>query len=274
MTVTATNSAAAPAPSFQVTVEAVAISFVLRLRTSEDRERDLRPEAQETLFTPVVRFPGLAGDGGRDRVDDGQGPGLETEYEVVTKVGTMLSFSMAILVMSAWREPAGRRQCFQAQRDRPARGAALPLAAHGRSPVGLSRRSGSGGVLGPGAGRALAAAHLYEGAVRAEDPRRRRLPDIPLLGLFACEARPALRHDGHRTAPSRTEDFGNWREPWLSLGLKVGISGQGCAIDSQDGDRILVMYSASRRFPRRLERPGRHLPLKGRWRQLHAGAAT
>ena len=47
--------------------------------------------------------------------------------------------------------------------------------------------------------------------------------------------------------PSRTEDFGDWWEPAPSLGLKVGISGQGCAIDSQDGDRILVMYSAASR---------------------------
>jgi hypothetical protein len=49
--------------------------------------------------------------------------------------------------------------------------------------------------------------------------------------------------------PIRTEDFGGWWESAPSLGLRVGISGQGCAIDSEDGDRILVMYSAaSRRF--------------------------
>jgi photosystem II stability/assembly factor-like uncharacterized protein len=49
--------------------------------------------------------------------------------------------------------------------------------------------------------------------------------------------------------PIRTEDFGSWWESAPSRGLKVGISGQGCAIDSQNADRILVMYSAaSRRF--------------------------
>ena len=49
--------------------------------------------------------------------------------------------------------------------------------------------------------------------------------------------------------PIRTDSFGDWWEGAPAAGLRVGISGQGCAIDSVDGDRVLVMYSASsRRF--------------------------
>jgi hypothetical protein len=47
--------------------------------------------------------------------------------------------------------------------------------------------------------------------------------------------------------PIRTETFGDWWEPAPSVGLRVAISGQGCAIDSEDGDRVLVMYAAASR---------------------------
>ena len=112
-----------------------------------------RPEAQETWFTPVVRFPGLAGEtvDAIEWTTSSKDPIPETEFEVVTKVGRRLPALHARLGEErARREPAGRLQRLQARRDDAARGAALPLAAHGRGPVvGMVGRSERAAVVAP-----------------------------------------------------------------------------------------------------------------------------
>ena len=89
MTVTATNSGGSARSSFQVTVEAEDIPFALEAEDVEIVTAVWRPEAQETWFTPVVRFPGLAGEtvDAIEWTTSSKDPIPETECEVVTKVG-------------------------------------------------------------------------------------------------------------------------------------------------------------------------------------------
>ena len=89
VTVTATNSGGSASSSFQVTVEAEDIPFALEVEDVEIVTAVWRPEAQETWFTPVVRFPGLAGEtvDAIEWTTSSKDPIPETECEVVTKVG-------------------------------------------------------------------------------------------------------------------------------------------------------------------------------------------
>ena len=236
-----------------------------------------RPEAQETWFTPVVRFPGLAGET-VDAIEwtTGKDPVSETAVRGRHQGRRRLP---ALHARSgeerARREPAGRLQRLEGRRDAAARGAALPLAAHGRGPlVGAEP-----GVLGPVSVPAPDARWLPL-IHRSKEQFEQKIVGGGGFQFFRSWGYSPAKPDRlfgveDIDIPIRTEDFGDWWERAPSLGLKVGISGQGCAIDSQDGDRILVMYSASsRRFLAGLERPGRHLSLDRRRRQLHPGAAA
>ena len=66
------------------------IPFALEADDTRSRRRIWRPGTQETWFTPVVRFPGLAGETVHaiEWTTSTKTPIPETEYEVVTKVGT------------------------------------------------------------------------------------------------------------------------------------------------------------------------------------------
>ena len=90
VTVTATNSGGSAHSSFQVTVEAEDIPFALEAEDVEIASAIWRPEAQETWFTPVVHFPGLAGEtvDAIEWTTSSKDPVADTEYEVVAKVGT------------------------------------------------------------------------------------------------------------------------------------------------------------------------------------------
>jgi hypothetical protein len=90
VTVTATNSGGSATSSFQVTVEAEDIPFALEADDVEIVTSVWRPDAQETWFTPVVNFPGLAGEtvDAIEWTTSVKDPIPETEVEVVTKVGS------------------------------------------------------------------------------------------------------------------------------------------------------------------------------------------
>src|SRR5690606_3325018 len=87
VTVTATNSGGSATSSFQVTVEAEGIPFALEAEDVEIVSAVWRPEAQETWFTPVVRFPGLKGEtvDAIEWTTSSKDPIPESEYEVVAK---------------------------------------------------------------------------------------------------------------------------------------------------------------------------------------------
>ena len=90
VTVTATNSGGSATSSFQVTVEAEGIPFALEAEDVEIAASIWRPEAQETWLTPVVRFPGLAGEtvDAIEWTTSIKDPIPEAEFEVVAKAGT------------------------------------------------------------------------------------------------------------------------------------------------------------------------------------------
>ena len=167
VTVTATNSGGSARSSFQVTVEAEDIPFALEAEDVEIVTAVWRPEAQETWFTPVVRFPGLAGEtvDAIEWTTSSKDPIPETECEVVTKVGPD-SYQLYMRDSAKNAPGASPRvdySVFKARRDEAARGAALPLAAHGRGPVvGMVGRS--------------------ERAARRRRPRRRAAGSRPRRG--------------------------------------------------------------------------------------------
>src|SRR4029079_19117866 len=90
VTVTATNSGGSATTRFQVTVEAEDVPFALEADDVAVATAVWRPEAQEVWHTPVVSFPGLAGEtvDAIEWTTSTRDPIPDAEFEVVTKVGT------------------------------------------------------------------------------------------------------------------------------------------------------------------------------------------
>ena len=121
-----------------MTVEDEDIPFALEAEDVEIVTAVWRPEAQETWFTPVVRFPGLAGETvdaiewttGKDPVPEtavrGRHQGRRDSYQLYMRDPAK---------NAPGASPRVDYSVFKARRDRAARGAALPLAAHGRGPL-------------------------------------------------------------------------------------------------------------------------------------------
>ena len=129
-----------------MTVEAEGIPFALEAEDVEIVTAVWRPEAQETWFTPVVRFPGLAGEtvDAIEWTTSSKDPIPETEFEVVTKVGP--DGYQLYMRDSAKNAPGASPRVdysvFKLDETARREAAALPLAAHGRGPVvGMVGRS-------------------------------------------------------------------------------------------------------------------------------------
>ena len=246
VTVTATNSGGSATSSFQVTVEAEDIPFALEAEDIEIVASVWRPAAQETWFTPLLRFPGLAGETVHAvEWTTGKDPVTDAQFEVATWTGNAYQLYMrdparndpgAVprVDYSVWKAEEARRNDLRFRWRRTAQGpwsapspkVSVPAPVEGWLPlIHRSKEQFEQRIVG-GGGFQFFRSWGYS-------PAR---PDR-LFGVQDIDI------------PIRTEDFGDWWESAPCVGLKVGISGQGCAIDSQDGDRILVMYSASsRRF--------------------------
>ena len=236
-----------------MTVEAEDIPFALEAEDVEIVTSVWRPGGQEAWFTPLVRFPGLAGET-VDAIEwtTGKDPVTDTQYEVVTKVGGQLPALHARPGEErAWRDPAGRLQRLEGRRD--ARRDALRFRWRRTAEGPWSAPSPAFSVPEVPRSRCRTRAGCRSSTATKEQFEQKIVGGGGFQFFRSWGYSPAKPDRLFGTMdidiPIRTEDFGDWWEPAPSLGLKVGISGQGCAIDSQDGDRILVMYSASsRRF--------------------------
>ena len=197
VTVTATNSGGSASTAFAVTVEAEDIPFALEAEDVEIREAAFRPSDQEVWYTPLVRLPGLAGETvhavewttAKDPVPDSQ-------YEPMVSRGTWYEPFMRDSARNA--PGAVPRVDYSVWKSDEARRTALRLRWRRTADSAWSAPSAALTVPEASRGALDAADPPQQGAVRAEDRRRRRLPVLPLVGLFAGQARPADRDDGHR----------------------------------------------------------------------------
>jgi hypothetical protein len=245
VTVTATNSGGSASSSFQVTVEAEDIPFALEMGDVEIATSVWRPDAQETWLTPVVRFPGLAGETvaaiewttGKDPVSDAQ-------YEVVTKVGNSYQLFMRDPAKNApgasprvdysvfKLDETSRRQALRFRWRRTAQGPwsglspafsvpAVPAPAAGWLPLVARNKTQfeAGEVGGPG----------YQ-FLRSFATT----PAAPGLLLAAMD----------QNFPWQSNDFGKsfFTPEWN--GLWVGRAGASAWVDPEDANRQLLLYSA------------------------------
>ena len=246
VTVTATNSGGSAASSFPVTVEAEGIPFALEAEDVEIVTVSWRPEAQETWFTPVVRFPGLAGETvAAIEWTTGKDPLPDTQYEVVTKVGPN---SYQLYMRDPAKNAPGasprvdysvfnldettRREALRFRWRRTAEGPwsapspafsvpAVPAAAGGWLPLVARNKAefDAGEIGGPGF------QFLRSFATT---------PAAPGLVLAAMD----------QNFPWASNDFGKsfFTPEWT--GMWVGRSGVAAWIDPTDANRQLLLYSA------------------------------
>ena len=246
MTVTATNSGGSATSSFQVTVEAEGIPFALEAEDVEIAASIWRPEAQETWLTPVVRFPGLAGEtvDAIEWTTSAKDPIPEAESEVVAKAGTGHQLYMRDSAKNApgasprvdysvFRLDEKRRDMLRFRWRRTAEGPwsglspaysvpAVPAPASGRLPLVARNRTEfeAGAVGGPG----------YQ-FLRSFATT----PAAPNLVVAAMD----------QNFPWQSDDFGasfftpEWNGMW------VGRSGASAWIDSENAGRQLMLYSTA-----------------------------
>lgn len=250
--VTATNSGGAATSRFPVTVEAEeAAPFPLELADMVVLRSEFRPGDQTTWFSPVVRFPGLAGEtvaaiewttAAGETLTDGQ-------YEVVARIGTTDLHALYMrdplknapgakprVDYSVWRlDETTRRKALRFRWKRVADGAWSAPSAAIEVPeavvppadplwVPLVARNkaqfDAGHVGGPGM------QFLRDFATTPANPN-----------LILCPM--------DQNFPWASDDFGaslytpNWN------GLWVGRSGVSAWIDPEDANRQILMYSAA-----------------------------
>jgi PKD repeat protein len=242
VTVTATNSGGAASSAFRVTVEDEETPFALEAEDIEIVASVWRPQAQEGWFTPVLRFPGLAGEV-VDAVEwtTGKDPVPEAQYEVAAWTGDgyqlymrdparNLPGAVPRVDYSVWKAGEARRDALRLRWRRTAQGpwsapsapVSVPVPATNQwlPLVARNRMQFEAGQIG-GPGMQF----LRDFATSPADP-----------DLLLCPM--------DQNFPWASKDFGRtfFTPDWN--GLWVGRSGVSAWIDPTDANRQLLMYSA------------------------------
>ena len=259
VTVTATNSGGSARSSFQVTVEAEGIPFALEAEDIEIVSAIWRPEAQDVWHTPVVRFPGLAGETVHaiEWTTSSKDPIPDSEFEVVTKVGTAYQLYMRDVAKNApaatprvdysvFRlEETSRRKMLRFRWRRTAEGqwstpsSALSVPAAVTAPTGWKKR-------------------WIPMVTRAKEGYEAKIidgPGLQFLRSFATTpANPELILGAmDQNFPWQSDDFGKsfYTPSWSGLwGGREGISAW---IDPEDANRRILAYAVQ--VPLTAQRP-------------------